>query len=231
MLARRDGQGVRAELLEGSLTLAQEIGDRMGLAWSLHMHGLMAQRQGDYAEAIVRSEESLRLYRELGDRWGIAASLLNLGNVMRSQGRYERAAAHYDESLTVFREAGDKRGMAFVFNYQGMMAQHQGDYDQARVLAENPCFQCFASARRCFQSSGPLENHRILCTASTRFCGRDNSYLLIRVCAILALPRYPAAGSSPGASGKGSVSISIPSFRSSSLSRSNFLRPDSSSPS
>jgi predicted ATPase/DNA-binding SARP family transcriptional activator len=137
-------------LLGASLTLAQEIGDGMGLAWSLHMHGLMAYNLGDYAQAVVRAEQSLMWYRSLEDSWGIAASLLNLGNVMSSQGRYEQAAAHYTESLTIWQEAGDKRGMAFVFGRQAAMARHQADYERANVLLQ----KCILLFRELKERSG-----------------------------------------------------------------------------
>jgi predicted ATPase/DNA-binding SARP family transcriptional activator len=136
-LAYKQGDSAQAKaLLDASLTLAREVQDNGGSAWSLHIHALLAYTQGDYAQSLVLSEQSLRLYRELGDSWGIAASLLNLGNVMRAQGHYEQATAHYDESLTVWQEAGDKRGMAFALNYQGLLAEHQGHYDQASALFE-----------------------------------------------------------------------------------------------
>ena len=69
-----DSEGAIA-LLETSLELYREAGDRAGLAEALVDLGRTLQRQGDVAQATRREEEALALYRELGHSWGIAFSL------------------------------------------------------------------------------------------------------------------------------------------------------------
>jgi predicted ATPase/DNA-binding SARP family transcriptional activator len=134
-LARRQGDYASAQAaIETSLALARAAGDYIGIAWSLHLHALIANDMCDYTQAIALSEQSLTLYRQVADSWGIAASLLNLGNALREQGAFEAARVCYDECLTVWQQAGDKRGIAFVLHHQGMMAQLQGDDDRASAL-------------------------------------------------------------------------------------------------
>jgi hypothetical protein len=58
------------------------MGDRDRVARSLFMHGLLDNKQGEYAGASSRFKESLALFRELGNKRGIAASLTQLASTL-----------------------------------------------------------------------------------------------------------------------------------------------------
>ena len=136
-LARDQGdyrQG--AALLEASLALFRDLGDREGIASSLHNLGLTASYQGDYSRAASLLEEALALSRELGDSGGIALSLNSLGRTITEQGEYSRAVALLQEALAVRRELGDKRGMAWSLNDLARVIRVQGDYARAAALLE-----------------------------------------------------------------------------------------------
>jgi predicted ATPase/DNA-binding SARP family transcriptional activator len=136
-LAHRQGDYASARtLLDESLSLRRELGDKQGIAWSLNLLGNVAYDQGDYASARVLHEESLGLCRELGDRLGIAWSLNSLGNIVHPQGEYTTAQALYEESLNLFREAGDHQGVARSLSCLGYVAFDQGQYATARSLHE-----------------------------------------------------------------------------------------------
>jgi len=68
------------------------LGDRHGIAWSLHYLGRVAADRGEYGRALALDRESLELRRELGDRRGIAGCLEGLANVAGRTGQPERAA-------------------------------------------------------------------------------------------------------------------------------------------
>ena len=123
-------------LLEESLRLHKELGDRQGTADVLHNLGRVAENQGDYQEARTLYEESLRLHRELGNKLGIADVLHNLGNVAECQGDYAAARVLLEESLTVVRELGNKQGIATALVDLGLVAYDLGDYAGARALFE-----------------------------------------------------------------------------------------------
>jgi predicted ATPase/class 3 adenylate cyclase/DNA-binding XRE family transcriptional regulator len=105
-------------------------------AKALHGAGVLAWRQGDFAQAALLQEESLALRRELGDKQGIARSLHYLGSVTADGGDYARATALYEESLALSRELGDTGGIARSLGYQGHIAIAQGDYARATALYE-----------------------------------------------------------------------------------------------
>ena len=123
-------------LLEESLAIRRELGDRLGIAGSLHSLGTVDCDQGDYPAGRVLLEESLAIRRELGDRFGIAASLNNLGNVALYQGDCPAARALYEESLAIRRELGDRFSIAMSLGNLGNVALDRGDYPAARALHE-----------------------------------------------------------------------------------------------
>jgi predicted ATPase/class 3 adenylate cyclase len=130
-----DYRAARA-VLEESLTLRRELGDKQGIAASLNNLGSLALIQGDYAAAHALFEEALRLNRELGNRAWEAINLDNLGQVAQQQGDYAAARALVEESLAINRELGDKQGIANSLNSLGLVAQLQGDTAVARALQE-----------------------------------------------------------------------------------------------
>ena len=88
-------------LYEESLHIAEELGDRAGVARVLHNLGVLAQQQGDYGQARHLYQESLRIAEELGDRAGVATTLHGLGNLAYLQGDHGQARHLYQESLRI----------------------------------------------------------------------------------------------------------------------------------
>jgi predicted ATPase/serine/threonine protein kinase len=121
-------------ILEESLRLYKELGDKAGIAQSINNLGSIAFSQGNYARAQELYAESLNLRREINDSWGIANSLNNLGGVAFLQGDCERALTLHSESLSLRRTLGDKRGISMSLNNMGEVAQEQQDYRRAASL-------------------------------------------------------------------------------------------------
>ena len=92
MIAARQGDYESGQrLLEESLVLERELGDRRGLAYLLNSMGQVVLAQGDYDTVRKLLEESLALLRELGDKFGIAGVFYILGNLARTQGDFIEA--------------------------------------------------------------------------------------------------------------------------------------------
>jgi non-specific serine/threonine protein kinase len=104
--ANRGDFGRAVTLLDESLALRRELGDRQGIAYVLQILGEVACQQGEFGRAAALLEEGLALARELGDRQGIANALTNLGWVVSRQGDYRRAAALFEGGLRLGREIG-----------------------------------------------------------------------------------------------------------------------------
>jgi two-component system cell cycle response regulator len=112
--------------------LAQQHGDRKGLARALNNLGVIAQRRGSALDAVALFTTSLDLYRQLGAQAEIAASLNNLGFVYSTElADYDRALSYQLESLKLSEALGDKAAIALSLNNLGIISERTGDPDKA----------------------------------------------------------------------------------------------------
>jgi predicted ATPase/class 3 adenylate cyclase len=115
-------------LLQDSLGLWRELGNRAGVATSLHNLSRVRFYQGDHERAVRLCEESLALHRELGDKRGVALSLNTLGVIARNRGNPTAARALLEESLGLFRVLGDPWGIGQLLNNLARVARDLGDW-------------------------------------------------------------------------------------------------------
>jgi predicted ATPase len=121
-------------LLQESLSICRELGDKHGSALSLDRLFSVAYSQGDHGEALLFADESLALYQELGDQWGIAHILNGKGEMARLQGDYDAAGGFYEESLALFRALGDQFNICILLHNLAYVVQYHGDYQRAAML-------------------------------------------------------------------------------------------------
>jgi predicted ATPase len=135
-IAERQGDVERAaELYDTSLAIRLEIGDRLGVASTLHNLGINATDRGDYGRARALHLESLELFRQLGDTRGIVIATNGLGVAEKGLGDLDGAIAHYGECLDLLRELGNERAVAVVqYNIGGIMAERGDDEAAAKLL-------------------------------------------------------------------------------------------------
>lgn len=103
--------------------------------------GVLAWRQGDYAEAQPLLEEGLRLQRAMGDHSGLAYSLQSLGNLMARVGDLEAARKYQEENLALRRALGDRSvlgdalfSLGNVALLEGQLSEARDHYDEALTL-------------------------------------------------------------------------------------------------
>lgn len=135
VLAQDQGDYAQAgAFYENSLEMAQDLGDKRGIASALNGIGFLGIHQGDYMRASESLEKSLELFRECNDKSGVASALHNLGWAASCQGECAQASVLYKESLTLRQELRDKRGISFTLKGLAGLAAYQGDYETARLL-------------------------------------------------------------------------------------------------
>jgi len=105
-------------------------------AKALNGAGVLADYQGDYANAEAFYTESLALYRRAGDERGIASALCRLAHVARTRGDYAFAQSTFEEALEIFTRLGDRQGVARTLGRLGLAVWFAGDDERFRVLAE-----------------------------------------------------------------------------------------------
>jgi tetratricopeptide (TPR) repeat protein len=91
-VALREGDYARAtRLLEESLQLRRQLGNKWGVGVSLGTLGWIAIHEGDWKRAVARLGESLEIRQEIGDKGGSAWCLERLAEVALAQQRAEKA--------------------------------------------------------------------------------------------------------------------------------------------
>jgi ATP/maltotriose-dependent transcriptional regulator MalT len=137
-LALVQGDTDRGEaLVEESLALSRELGDKEGIAHSLYLRGSVVWQRNDLVAARSLFEEALALWRELGDKDGSGWALQYLAWLASQQGEHGRARALCEESVTTHRKSGNKRGLAHALcQLAQVLLVSQGDRATMHSLLE-----------------------------------------------------------------------------------------------
>jgi tetratricopeptide (TPR) repeat protein len=105
--------------------------DNVLTAVALDQLGIIAQDQGDYAEARRLYNQSQEIKERLDDQAGRARTLDNLGVIAQNQGDYAEARRLYGQSLEIEERLGDQAGRASTLHNLGNIAQNLGNYAEA----------------------------------------------------------------------------------------------------
>ena len=129
---QRAGQLGQAEpLLDETLVLSRQVGDRRLEAVARSNLGNLLGHQGRMDEALVQTQTALTLQRELGNRRTEGSILTNLGRLHVDQGRVEQGRAYYDRALAIQRELGNRIEEASVLNQIAVVLGEAGRLPEA----------------------------------------------------------------------------------------------------
>ena len=120
-------------LVEESLSISRELGDRQGVARCLGSLASISIFQDAMAEARNWSTECLEVYRELGRPSGVASALQNLGYVALRQGELNEAQSRFEEVLAVLAGTGDDRKVAHTLSDFARVATRCAEWEAARL--------------------------------------------------------------------------------------------------
>jgi tetratricopeptide (TPR) repeat protein len=123
-------------VVERSLTIRRQLGDRMGISYSLANLCVICVYQGQFARAREAAQEALELASVIGDLYGETGALDNLGDVMLEQGFPTQAIPLFQRGLRITREIGDLTTEAILLLDLGRAYHHLGDLEQAREMLE-----------------------------------------------------------------------------------------------
>lgn len=121
-------------LLEESVRLWRQLGNKRRLGYSLIILGMVALNEGELDEARRHEEESVALFKEVDDKWGLALSLNDLGNVCSEGGDADLGLLCYKQSLALWSELEDKWGYSLTLSNMGQLAYWKGNSLTAREL-------------------------------------------------------------------------------------------------
>ncbi|MGZ3336047.1 MAG: ATP-binding protein [Isosphaeraceae bacterium] len=118
-------------LLEESLRLNDQLGDRAGANFALLRLGIGLYYNNDLEPAIDVLSKALALYRESNDRVGIYVSAYELAEALTMRGDFVASRALHEESLALKELQGDAWHIAFSHFGLGLLAWREGDHRQA----------------------------------------------------------------------------------------------------
>src|SRR5215213_7118382 len=111
--------------------IAEQLGDRRGIAAALLGSGTVKRMEGKYAQASEYCRESLSLSEASGNKAGIANALNEIGLVHLAQGDATQALELHRRSLALREELGDRKDIAGSLNNIGISHRRLGDYGLA----------------------------------------------------------------------------------------------------
>ncbi|HJQ71048.1 MAG TPA: tetratricopeptide repeat protein [Blastocatellia bacterium] len=111
--------------------VAEQIGDKEGIAAALRVMAVIHTRRGDYALALEYCQKSLEMFEALSDKAGIAGVLNNIGIIHQSQDNYALAMEYHQKSLAIREALGDKAAISGSLNNIGNVHRSQGNYAEA----------------------------------------------------------------------------------------------------
>jgi len=125
-----EGPQVAEDLFRRSLALAEDLGDRKGIARAHRGLGfLFAVITGEFASAVRLFETSLTLSEDLGERSEVSDTLISLGNAHRRLGEKDRARGYYLRGLDMMVASGNRpmsTGLLFLIcALESEMGRHE----------------------------------------------------------------------------------------------------------
>ncbi len=118
-----------------SLALYRELDDRRSVANCLRSLGRLAERMGNYVQAVELHQESVEICRAIGAKRDSVDALLDLFVDLRCLGRDEESDRVLHESQTIAQEFGDQATISAVRYRMGTMLLGTQP-DQALTLLE-----------------------------------------------------------------------------------------------
>ncbi len=101
-------------------------------ALAYHQLGIVAQQQGQWAQAEQYYQQALQLKIEFNDRYSQAGTYGQLGTVAKEQHQWEQAEQYYQQALQIFIEFNDRYSQAKTYHNLGILEREREQWMQAR---------------------------------------------------------------------------------------------------
>jgi non-specific serine/threonine protein kinase len=132
-----DGQGDRRSaepLLEESVALFKQLGDKLGSALTVGTIGLVAVGQGQHERGNGLLQEATDLFLELGEEHFASVTLSFSAVGWFGQGDHERAKGLSEQALALAQEVGDPQATSIACCAGATVAQAEHDHERAKGL-------------------------------------------------------------------------------------------------
>ncbi|MDQ5818620.1 MAG: NB-ARC domain-containing protein [Actinomycetota bacterium] len=124
-------------MIQESLALFRQLGDRWGIGDGLGTGGLIALGLDQPERGLALMQEAVDVKLEVGDRWGAGAMLGFGASVPLKKGDLTTARRLAERGLSLAREVGAREIIYITLNPLAAIALAEGDYEHAsRLFAE-----------------------------------------------------------------------------------------------
>ena len=117
--------------LKQSLTISQQISDKVGESTSLNNMADAYRMQGNYETALTYLKQSLTISQQIGDKDGEGAALNNISTIYWAQSNYDAALIYMKQSLVFCQQTSNKEGEGTILNNISSIYWIQGDIKTA----------------------------------------------------------------------------------------------------
>lgn len=121
-------------LLEESLQIGRELGDKPILEVALMGLGELSRLEGKNADARLFYEEIIVEARKGGDAFNLLYALFNLGSVSCMEGNAEKARVRFTESINIAKNLGSNRAVADCLDGFGFAETASKNFEKAAKL-------------------------------------------------------------------------------------------------
>jgi len=144
---RRSGEVKKARFyFERALAAAGN--DALSRAIAENGLGIIAEKEGQLAEARARFEASMEVFERRGDDRLRARTLMNLANVSHDMGQTREAIDLGRRACSLFEQIGDEPYLAIMWNNLGFMHSLLGEHAEAH--------DCYSSLQKISRRTGNL---------------------------------------------------------------------------
>ena len=118
--------------LELSLSLREEFGDKLEIAYSLAgISSVFTLVKGDLDRALKYSKRSMTVAEESGNKWYIGHNLFIMAMVHYFKGELDRSTILLEQSLAIFNDLNNKYMVAWILNALGENYRMRGELERA----------------------------------------------------------------------------------------------------
>lgn len=119
-----------------AIEIAEEIGDRPGVAHSYRILSSLHERSGDEDQAMAAAQESYDIYSDIGNPVWTAHALSVLGECHSRANAHGSALDCWNRALALHREHQHESGEAETLAALGLWLQDRGEHAEASSLLE-----------------------------------------------------------------------------------------------
>ena len=149
-------------LLEQSLKLYEELGDRSGVTRVTGNIGIVYWSLSEYGKALEYFTRAIALHEELGNHSGVARVTGNIGLVYLSLSEYGKALEYFTRAIELHEELGERDGVAIVTGNMGTLYAQKGFAEYNPAKAEELLQQAITLNQELGTKQNLYENHEAL---------------------------------------------------------------------